>query len=68
MLYSMWKIASFLVTEDSRGSMQGVASDNLNVKIGILVPFLSTVKFEMSLLLNLMEVIGHEFTVVESLG
>ena len=68
MLYSMWKIASFLVTEDSRESMQGVASDNLNVKIGILVPFLPTVKFEMSLLLNLMEVIGHTFAIVESLG
>jgi hypothetical protein len=63
----MWKIASFLVTEDSRGSMQGVASDNLNVKIGILVPFLPTAKFEMSLLLNLMEVIGHDFAIVEFL-
>ena len=68
MLYSMWKIASFLVTEDSRGSMQGVASDNLNVKIGILVPFLPTVNFEMSLLLNLMEVIGHDYAIVEFMG
>ena len=68
MLYSMWKIASFLVTEDSRESMQGVASVNLNVKIGILVPFLPTVKFEMSLFLNSMEVIGHDFASVESLG
>ena len=47
--------------------MQGVASDNLNVKIGILVPFLPTAKFEMSLLLNLMEVIGHDFAIVEFL-
>jgi hypothetical protein len=68
LLYSMWKIASFLVTEDSRESMQGVASDNLNVKIGKLVPFLPTMKFEMSLLLNLMEVIGHDFAIVEFLG
>ena len=68
MLYSMWKIASFLVTEDSRESMQGVASDNLNVKIGKLVPFFPTMKFEMSLLLNLMEVIGHDFAIVEFLG
>jgi hypothetical protein len=68
LLYSVWKIASFLVTEESRGSMQGVASDNLNVKIGILVPFFPTMKFEMLLLLNLMEVIGHDFATVESLG
>ena len=68
MLYSMWKIASFLVTEDSRGSMQGVVSDNLNVKIGILVPFFPTVNLEMSLFLNSIEVIGHDLASVEPLG
>jgi hypothetical protein len=64
----MWKIASFLVTEDSRGSMQGVASDNLNVKIGILFPFFPTVNYDMLLFFNSMEVIGHDLASEEPLG
>ena len=64
----MWNIASFLFSEYSRGSMQGVASAILKVKIGILSPFFPTVNFEMSLFLNSKEVIGHDFASVESLG